>query len=280
MNYLFWILIFILGASLGSFVNVVSLRHGTGLSAFSGRSKCMSCNKNLKWYETVPFIGFLFLRGKCSKCKSKISPRYFFVELLMGVVMVSVVFRQINLWHIYSSMNFGFLYASIIFVYYIISFCILLAIVLYDIDHKIIIDKLVYSFIILSFLKMFLFFYLNHFIFIKSDYLDILSPIILSLPIIFLWFISQGRWIGFGDAKLMFGIGFMLGFVRGISVFILAFWIGAIWGIIMIIYSKYLIKKGQIGLKSAVPFAPFIVLALFICFIFNVDILGISLLLN
>ncbi len=141
--------------------------------------------------------------------------------------------------------------------------------------HKIIPNGLVYVFIILATLKLILFFYLRGFVFAGIDYLDVLSPLILALPFAFLWLISLGRWIGFGDAKLAFGIGALLGFICGISAVVLAFWLGALWSIGFIIHNKL---KGDnvINLHSEIPFAPFLVLATAIVFFSHLDLLGIG----
>jgi leader peptidase (prepilin peptidase)/N-methyltransferase len=67
-----------LGLCVGSFLNVVILRQGTG--AFSGRSSCMSCAKTLAWYDLVPIASWVFLRGRCRACDSSISIQYPLVE--------------------------------------------------------------------------------------------------------------------------------------------------------------------------------------------------------
>ncbi|MBU4057578.1 prepilin peptidase, partial [Patescibacteria group bacterium] len=85
MDILFSISFFVFGAILGSFINVVSLRYNTGLN-LSGRSKCFSCSKTLHFFELIPIFSFIFLRGKCSKCKSKIFIQYPIVEFTMAIL--------------------------------------------------------------------------------------------------------------------------------------------------------------------------------------------------
>jgi len=77
IDSLFAALAGIIGLLVGSFLNVVIYRYNTGLSIVKGRSKCLSCGKTLDWYELIPLFSFLFLKGKCLGCKSKISKQYF-----------------------------------------------------------------------------------------------------------------------------------------------------------------------------------------------------------
>lgn len=88
--------------------------------------------------------------------------------------------------------------------------------------------------------------------------------------------------MGFGDVKLMFGIGALLGFISGISALILAFWIGAVVGIILIILSRSntFSKEKEWRGQSEVPFAPFLIIGTLICFFWYFDLLGLGALLN
>ncbi|MBX4210739.1 prepilin peptidase, partial [Candidatus Parcubacteria bacterium] len=212
---------FILGAIVGSFLNVVILRYNTGRTV-GGRSFCFSCGKKLNWYELVPIVSFVTLRGRCSQCKSRISIQYPLVEFFTGLLFLSLYLK--------------FLPTTIatflpVF-FYCIIFSILTVIFVYDIRHKIIPDGLVYTFIILSFvgliIKMTVISHLPLSTIATPPYLyDLLAGILLFLPFFLLWLVSGGRWIGFGDAKLAAGIGWLLGLAYGLSALFLAFWIGA-----------------------------------------------------
>lgn len=270
------IYIFILGSLVGSFIHVVSMRYNTGMSSLRGRSICFNCGKTLKWYELIPIVSFIFLRGKCSKCGTKLSWSYPLVEFIMGLVFVGIALRQYYLWPIYSMYPHGLLYSVLFFIYYAIVFSLLMIIVLYDIRHKIIPNKFVYIFIILAFTKLVLFILFKGLPLSILDMFDIGASFALFIPFVLLWLVSDGRWIGFGDAKLVLGIGALLGFISGISTVILAFWIGAIWSIYLIIHSKYISRRFNIGLKSEVPFAPFLVVAAAIVFFTHMDVLGLG----
>ena len=223
--------VFIIGTVIGSFVNVIGLRYNTGLSIISGRSMCPYCNAGLKWFDMVPVLSFLYLRGRCRSCKNKISVQYPVIELLTGLVFAGVALRQFYYFPLYSALPYGTFFSIFFFFYYAFVFSLLFVILIYDIRHKIIPNSFVYTFIVLSLLKLGLFFYCTGFNITATNIFDLLAPLILFLPFALLWLISGGRWIGFGDAKLALGIGALLGFISGISAIILAFWLGALWGI-------------------------------------------------
>ncbi len=272
--------IFILGAIIGSFINVVSLRYNTGTSPFVGRSQCPTCNVTLKWYELVPIFSFFYLRGKCSNCNAPISRQYPLIEFASGLIFVFAAMRQFYYFPMWSGFPHALLISVLFFVYYAFIFSLLLVIVVYDARHTIIPNAMVYTFIVLSVGKLLVFFYLKNFILVPLDYFDLFAPILLCVPFVVLWYISKGRWIGFGDAKLIFGIGALLGFVPALSVAILAFWVGAACGIFLIVRNKFWkkneIQNQNVTLQSAVPFAPFLIFSTLIIFFTHIDVLGIG----
>lgn len=248
-------IIFVFGTIIGSFLNVVVLRYNTGLSIVTGRSRCFSCGKDLNWYELIPLFSFLFLRGKCSSCKSKISYQYFIVELLTGIIFAGLFLK------------FGL---TILLPIYLVIASLLIVMSVYDFKHKIIPDGMVFVFILLS---IFVFFYTHTFnsIFTYPLSLDLLAGPILFSFFAFFWLISLGKWMGFGDAKLAIGVGFLLGFSGGVYSIMLAFWIGAGFSLLIMFLQK--IKMAclrrqagfsKLSLKSEIPFAPFIILSVFI----------------
>lgn len=259
---------FILGTIIGSFLNVVSLRYATGRN-IRGRSFCFSCGKTLGALELIPVFSFLALSGKCKKCSSKISAQYITVELLTGLVFLSVFLK------FYENMQTLPLFSL---TYYFILFSILIVIGVYDLKHKIIPDRLSFLFAAVSLLGLFYFKGFDY-LFSYPGILDLLAGPIFFTPFFLLWLLSKGRLMGLGDGKLAVGIGWMLGLVSGSSAIILGFWIGAIFSLCLMFWS-YIFKKKNIGLKSEIPFAPFMIIGIFAAFLFNADILGLGFLLS
>ncbi len=269
----------VLGLLVGSFLNVVIYRYGTGKSSFMGRSQCLNCGEELSWYELIPVVSFLAQGGRCRACGSKISLQYPLVEMASAILFVLVFVRQYNLYGIYSVYPHGLLYSVLFLIFYFSIVSILLIIAVYDLRHKIIPNALVYWFIGLSSFKLVLFFLIcpNVSPFAFPYQYDFLASVIFFIPFWFLWFVSGGRWIGFGDAKLAFGIGALLGFVGGLSAIVLGFWIGA--GICIILISAQHSSLGQgspLSRKSEIPLAPFLILGVFIVLFSHIDVLGIA----
>ncbi len=249
----------ILGLIVGSFLNVVIFRLNTHRS-FGGRSGCMICQKRLYWYELVPVVSFLWLKGRCSSCKTKISMQYPIVEGITGLIFAGLFLKFENLFYLDT------LIFSISLAFYATVFSLLLVIAVYDLRHKIIPDSLSLILGILSFIGLFFFSGFGFNIHFPSIW-EFLSGIILALPFALFWLISKGTWMGLGDAKLAIGLGWLLGLSRALSGAVLSFWIGAIFGILLIFLNK---KKYSI--KSEIPFAPFLVLGMILAFLFELHI--------
>lgn len=256
------IVIFIFGAVIGSFLNVIALRHNTGQPIMGGRSKCLSCAKKLKWHELIPLASFVFLRGKCSECKSKISWQYFIVEAVTGTLFLLAFLNVFNNWQGLQSEFLISIFLPVIYFWLIFSLLIIIAI--YDYHHQIIPDLFVYIFIAAAFLGFFgpsfAFDGLNLGLRI-FDWSGLLAGFALFAFFASLWAISRGKWMGFGDAKLALGIGWLLGMEKGVAAITLSFWIGAIAGVFLL-----LTAKKRYNMKSNIAFGPFMILGTFISF--------------
>ncbi len=265
METFIYFLIFIFGAIIGSFLNVVIFRYHSG-ATFLGRSLCFSCGKTLLWHDLVPVLSFAALRGKCRFCRSKISFEYAVVEILAGALFALMFWKTGGVAVFLSALNGGgsmLWYLLDIFSLFAIG-SLLLVIGGYDIKHKIVPDAFVYGFAGLAFLRLIFFPLL-----VPISPVDFLAGPILALPFAFLWHISDGKWMGFGDAKIALGIGWFLGLSAGFTAIVLAFWIGAVFGLILIAFGKLArssffesLFRQRITLKSEIPFAPFLIVGL------------------
>lgn len=262
MTFTLTIIFFILGLIIGSFLNVVIFRFNTKRS-FGGRSGCMVCQNKLCWYELIPLISFFALKGRCKNCKTKISIQYPIVELISGLIFAGIFLKFQDVFYL-NTFSFTLSYA-----YYVTMFSLLLVIGTYDFKHKIIPDSLSLIFGVLSFIGLFFF---SNFLFFPHipSMLEFLSGLLLALPFALLWLISKGTWMGLGDAKLSLGLGWLVGFSRILSGAVVAFWSGAIVGLVLIAFSK------KHGMKTEIPFAPFLVFGILIAFLFELSLFPIG----
>ncbi len=251
------ILSFVFGAIVGSFLNVISLRFKTGMG-IGGRSKCMSCGKELSWIELIPLVSFFMQKGVCGKCKSKISWQYPLVEFLAGALFTLIFF---------TFPPFTYLTAFTTFIH-IATACLLVVIVIHDIKHKIIPDPFVYTFATLALVNLFV--GGSSWWHIPSFEALIAGPL-LAVPFALLWVVSRGTWMGLGDAKLVVGIGCLLGVNGGINAIILAFWIGAIVSVVWL-FSTY----KQFKPKMEIPFGPYLIFGMYLVLIFGMQVIDIG----
>ena len=244
----FFIFVFLFGLITGSFLNCVIYRLQKDESFLFGRSYCPYCKKTLSWRDLIPVLSFLILRGRCRYCHKKISWQYPLVELFTAILFVSVFYFifQNQILTIYSILNLCFLF---------IFSCFLIVIFVYDFKCFLIPDKIIYPAIFLSFLYNLL--DIRYLIF---NVFPVTLCAFLFFLIIFL--ISRGKWMGFGDVKLVIFLGLLLGFPGILVALFLAFFIGAIIGIGLMIFEKK-------NLKSEVPFAPFLIIGTLIALFFG-----------
>lgn len=259
MDPLSLVLSFIFGAIIGSFLNVVALRFNTG-KGLGGRSMCMSCGKTLTWKELVPIFSFVAQKGSCKKCKSKISWQYPLVEFIAGAIFVLVfmTFPPISI------------LAGITTLIQMIAACLLLVISVYDIKHRIIPDVLVYTFDGLAFASIFIG---GSSWWHMPSLSMILSGPVLALPFALLWAVSRGKWMGLGDAKLVLGLGWMLGISAGVNAIIMAFWIAAVVSVTWLFVTYRRFKP-----RTEIPFGPYLIIGFYLVLLFGIQVLDVHLL--
>ncbi len=229
-------LAFIFGLIWGSFSNVVIHRLPQGLSVVRPRSHCPKCKAPIRWYDNIPVLSWIFLGAKCRACKAPISWRYPFVELLTGIVFAAVVWK------------YGYQWYTIELIY----FCWALIVVSFiDIDHFILPDVFTLSGIVIGLAGA----ALNP----EREFLPALFGVLMGggflwalAYLYFLWRKEEG--MGGGDIKLLAWIGAVLGWTSVPFVIMVSSLIGSVVGIAYAIRSKA-------GLKSVIPFGPYLALA-------------------
>jgi len=249
MSAVIGILVFLFGLAVGSFVNCLVYRLNTGRQFLWGRSFCDYCQRKLPWYDNLPFLSFLLLRGKCRWCHSPIGVHYPLVELTTGIITLVVYqFSTIYTNQIYnlpaSPVGGQFTIYNLLITY------ALVAIFISDLQHRTIPDQITYPAILISL------------IFLIFQYPSILISNLLSglgaAGFFFLLvLLTRFRGMGLGDVKLAGLMGLFLSFPGIITALYLAFLTGATAGVILILLGK---KK----FKSQISFGPFLVLATFI----------------
>jgi prepilin signal peptidase PulO-like enzyme (type II secretory pathway) len=234
-----------LGLLAGSFLNVVIYRLPRKLSVVWGRSFCPRCKKKISWFDNLPLLSFILLKGRCRHCRSPISWRYPVVELLTGVLFVLGVLRLGDL----SSLN----YLKIAELgLTLILFSALVVIFFIDLEHQVIPDEILLPVIFLFLLSKIS----------ASPFNTFLPAAGASLFLFLIWAVTRGRGMGLGDVKLAFLMGLVLGFPKVVVAFYLAFLTGAIIGVILI-----LVKKARFGQKIA--FGPFLAAATVVTFLWG-----------
>jgi prepilin signal peptidase PulO-like enzyme (type II secretory pathway) len=226
----------VFGLLIGSFLNAVIYRVPRKISIVSPRSCCPRCEKLIYWYENIPVLSYLFLRGKCTKCSGKISPRYPVIELLCGMVAFLLVPREIT--------NESLIY----FFFYFLVFAALLAQFLIDVEHKLLPDSInvVLLILVLPFTIM------NN----PWSYWVLGGVAGFGFPFLVTWgfYLLKGKvGLGGGDIKLFGILGLLLG-LKGVFLNIfLSCMLGSVIGLSMI----FLFKHDK---KEPIPFGPFIII--------------------
>lgn len=240
---MFLLFIFIAGLVVGSFLNAVIYRVYKNISLL-GRSFCPKCKKKISWFDNLPIISFLFLKGKCRYCRKKISWQYPLVELIMGILAVSSFILTISFTEKFTDIK--------IWLSFLGNFSVLavfLIIFVYDFKYYIIPDKVLFPGIAL---------YLCFFLLTKPPLNALISAIygmavyVLILGLVFV--LTKGKGMGFGDVKLGVLLGMFLKFPLSFYGLVLSFWIGGTVSLFLLFTSK---KK----LKDKIPFAPFLIIS-------------------
>lgn len=247
-----YFLIFTLGMSIGSFLNVCIFRIPLEQSIILPPSHCMNCGKRLKSYDMLPIISWIILKGKCRYCKREISYRYPLVEFVTGIIFLSIYLK------------YGFAFETIKFCFFT---ALIIVIGLIDMDTTDVYNSTIIagiiSFVLLSILN---------FILLKINFVSefsiinyILGGIIGAGIILIIILVTRG--MGFGDAEICLVCGLFLGIKNIIFMLVLSVVIGGLVGIVLILLKK---KKR----KDYIPFGPFIAISSIFTLLFGSGIVN------
>jgi len=253
------IIFLILGLIVGSFLNVVVERLNLAESLL-GRSHCPHCRKKIRWYDNVPVLSFMILRARCRDCEGKISWQYPAMEIMTGIIFVLAG-------------NYFFFVLDpqswLTTFFYLGIFSLLIIIMAYDfkfMEIPMVIVWLGVGWILAYYLYAdWISFNPQMGILTLKIYSGILAGLIAFLFFFLLSAGSREKWMGLGDAYAAMLAGLLVGWPGIFWALVLAFTLGAIWGIVLILSQRK-------TMKSQVPFAPFLaigaVLAIFLPLIF------------
>jgi leader peptidase (prepilin peptidase) / N-methyltransferase len=220
----------LLGALIGSFLNVVAHRLPRSESLVTPASHCPSCDAPVRPWDNVPVLSWLLLRGKCRNCGVRISPRYPIVELLTAGAFAAVV--AVNGFDDDLLLELPFVAA-------------LIALAAIDLDHRLLPNKIVYPLAAYGVLATLL-----------VDRADLAENLVAgagAFTFLFLAVLAYPRGMGMGDVKLAGAMGIYLG-LSVIPALLIAFLAGSVVGLTMIA------REGASARKKAVPFGVFLAL--------------------
>lgn len=224
-----YLLMFLLGTALGSFLNVVEWRGRQGTSWIKGRSKCRTCEKQLAWYDIVPFMSFFLLAGKCRHCKKNISRQYFVVELWMGLVSVFLLFiHGVSPWLIRDMA-----------IVWVLTF-----IFITDVKYLYVEESFVFAVSVLLFIISGIVGW--------HSWSEMLMGVVVAAGFFLLqYLVSRGKWIGRGDISIGVFMGVILGWPLVLIGLLIAYVSGA-----LIEGTKVLIHKRN--MKDRVAFGTYL----------------------
>ncbi len=244
MRIVYVICFFILGTVFGSFFNVLGTRIVKKESIIKPKSHCEKCGHVLSWYELIPIFSFIFLKGRCRNCKTKLSYLYLFSEFFCGVLFAI------------SFYSFGFTPELIIS---ITLSSLLIIVTVSDITYMIIPDRFIVISAILILLTKLIF--MGFTVFINSLINGILAFGIMYFIMRLGDYIFKKETLGGADVKLMFVVGITLEPFLSLLVIIIA-------SMIALPISLFLLVKEK---EHAIPFGPFIMIGTMIVFLTKMD---------
>jgi len=238
-----------MGGLWGSFANVCIYRLPQDKGVVSGRSYCPKCKTQISWYDNIPILSYLFIQGKCRKCKKQISIQYLIVELLSVISFVTAYFF------------YGITITTLLFIILSLTFIIIFFI---DLKHYIIPNELTFPLMLIGFIKSFDP-NLNQSLFpnyINSLIGGFFGYSIIWLIIFFYKTLRKKEGMGLGDAKLIAVVGFWFGWLAIPFVIFLS----SVTALISVVPS---LLKNSKSMSSQIPFGPYIIIGTLLYLIFE-----------
>ena len=247
-------IVFMMGACVGSFYNVITMRVPIKESFTKGRSHCPKCGQQLSALDLVPFFSFLFLRGKCRYCKEKISIRYPIMELVGGLSALFCVWQLSFTW-------------NALLAFYLLSVLITLSVI--DQETMEIPDGFHIAILLAGVASFF-----------AGPQVGLVSRIIgffcVSVPMLIIATLTGG--FGGGDIKLMAAAGFLLGWKGILCAFLVGVFSALFYCIYVLIYATVNIAKKKVSsfkegmhaaLKKPFAFGPYLCFGIFISYLYS-----------
>lgn len=247
---------FMLGACVASFLNVVIWRAPRGESVVFPPSHCPKCSSRIRWWQNIPILSWLALRGKCANCKMPISPRYILIELLGSLLFVAAFWK----WQ-----------GSIETIFMWIWIALMIAGSFIDFDHKLLPDFTTVGGMVLGLIYGAI---LSYF---EKSYIPLMcSGLGLALGFGMLWLIRffgtlafKREAMGLGDVFLMGAVGALFGPISVLAVLILSSVFGSVVGLTMVALSK-----ARLGKFVEIPFGPYICFSCLIWMFFSTELIN------
>lgn len=231
---------FIFGLLVGSFLNVLIYRLPRDLNIVFPRSSCPHCKKLIYWYENIPVISYIFLRGKCSECQGCISIKYPLVELFTGIISLFVFYRFFY--------GYSVLGGIVDYAFYFTMLSVFLVHFLIDLEFKILPNSLNIYLLLIFLIRMA--FFSSWTFWLVGGLIGLLFPLIVT----WLFYLVRGQiGLGGGDIKLFGILGIFLGPVGIFQNIFLSCMLGSIVGLTLIFLKK-------MDKNNPIPFGPFILL--------------------
>lgn len=246
-----YVLAGLLGVCVGSFLNVVIYRLPLGMSLASPGSHCPGCGYSLKWYDNVPVLSFVFLGGKCRKCKAPISPRYMLVELCnMGLwLLAAALFWEKN--PVYACMTMV-VSSALICIFYI------------DLEHMLIFNRFTLLVALGGVVAMVT-------APVTRWYDHVIGGVVAGGVFLLLYYgcmaLLQQEGLGFGDVKYAAAAGLLLGWQK----FLLAILVASITGAVVMTAINRLTHADK---RTEHPFGPYLVTGTLLALFFGDGIIA------